>query len=649
MDPPRAERVADDMHGDPCRPQRFGIAAFGHAPDGGHDPLRRELASVLEDDAAAVEPNDAAAGEHLDALRLEALEVRDAIRDHIAAHQLLFSLDERHARSGVGEAERRLCADGAAADDDDARDGAVERGCVDGRMLRRAPDRERPRPRARRDDDGVVSALANRGRRRRFHADLDPQALDLPCEVVEIRPQVALELGRRCLVQHAAELAPLVERDLVPAQDEHPCCLEPRRPAADHRDPPRRRRGRDLQLLLVADGRVHGARRALVAHERTAEAAVVAADARPDLAGAAGLRLRRPERVREQRPPERDEVRLARGEDLLRKVGQRDRSRRDHRDSDRALDRLRRPDVNSPRHQHRADLEGHRVVVAAADVDRVDAEALHQAGDLDRLLDRDPVGLVIGAVETNGDGKGFGHLRAHALDHLREEAHAVLERPAVLVRALVRVRREEVRDQVPVRTVELDKVEPREHRAPRCVTELRDRRLDLLARQLLGDEPDRLVHRGPRNGRRRLDGWNPEEALATAVLELETRTRALVPDRLREPREARDELIVREEQLAVEGLPDRRVDMCGGDDHECRSSLRQPPVVPDRALRDGAVAVAVPEALRRLDDTVFELQGADPPGLEEVRVSSHLAWSRRAHQDMVISRLGTGRCTWKRQ
>ena len=90
------------MHGDSYRAQRFGIAAFGHAPDGGHDPLRRELASVLEDDAAAAEPNDAAAGEHLDALRLEALEVRDAIRDHIAAHQLPFSLDERHARSGVG-------------------------------------------------------------------------------------------------------------------------------------------------------------------------------------------------------------------------------------------------------------------------------------------------------------------------------------------------------------------------------------------------------------------------------------------------------------------------------------------------------------------------------------------------------------------
>ena len=48
----------------------------------------------------------------------------------------------------------------------------------------------------------------------------------------------------------------------------------------------------------------------------------------------------------------------------------------------------------------------------------------------------------------------------HRGEHLQREAHAVLERAAVLVGALVRHRRDERRDQVAVRGVQFDHVEP---------------------------------------------------------------------------------------------------------------------------------------------------------------------------------------------
>ena len=69
--------------------------------------------------------------------------------------------------------------------------------------------------------------------------------------------------------------------------------------------------------------------------------------------------------------------------------------------------------------------------------------------------------------------------RAHDLE---DEPRAIFERAAVIVLAIVDGRAQELRDEIPVRAVQLDAVEPRLARAPRALgkgvdgfADLRDR------------------------------------------------------------------------------------------------------------------------------------------------------------------------------
>ena len=61
---------------------------------------------------------------------------------------------------------------------------------------------------------------------------------------------------------------------------------------------------------------------------------------------------------------------------------------------------------------------------------------------------------------AQGDGAVVADRLAHRLEQLEQEARAVLERAAVLVRALVVEGREELERQVAVPAVDVDDVEP---------------------------------------------------------------------------------------------------------------------------------------------------------------------------------------------
>ena len=102
------------------------------------------------------------------------------------------------------------------------------------------------------------------------------------------------------------------------------------------------------------------------------------------------------------------------------------------------------------------------LVVPDRDLDPVDALLLHHPRDLDQLVGAQaaPQREVVGAVQLQDDGAAVVHPLADGAMDLDQQAQAARERPAVLVAPAVRVRREELVDQVPVGRVDLDAVEP---------------------------------------------------------------------------------------------------------------------------------------------------------------------------------------------
>ena len=118
--------------------------------------------------------------------------------------------------------------------------------------------------------------------------------------------------------------------------------------------------------------------------------------------------------------------------------------------------------ANSP-----AGFSGWGKVLPGRDVDRVGAGLLEPAADLHRVLDRVPRAepreegvRVLGRRDLHLDVEVVPDLGPDRLDGVEEQPRAVLERPAVLVLALVDGRGEELREEVAVRAVDLDAVEP---------------------------------------------------------------------------------------------------------------------------------------------------------------------------------------------
>ncbi len=100
--------------------------------------------------------------------------------------------------------------------------------------------------------------------------------------------------------------------------------------APDHGHPHRAHGRGDLELLFPAQGDVDAAGDRVRHVVAAGEAAVVAADAGPDVLRPAFFRLERPLRVGPERPAQTDEVALAFGQDALGQIGQVDGARGDH-------------------------------------------------------------------------------------------------------------------------------------------------------------------------------------------------------------------------------------------------------------------------------------------------------------------------------
>ena len=277
--------------------------------------------------------------------------------------------------------------------------------------------------------------------------------------------------------------------------------LEPGGAAADDEHAARRGSALDLDQLM-AGGRVDGAAEAHAVDEPAVQA-LVGADAGPQRIQCPVARLVRQVGVGDRRPCHADHVGVPVGKDSLADRGMRDAPRVDDRHVDRGADlaRHRRP---------RARLVLHRLQVArrAPVVADVDVQVVGQPARRQRARHREPLREVVAALHqlVHAQPDTDGHVPPDGgtdrAQDLHQEPHPVLERPAVLVVALVRERREEELEQVVVVGVDLEAVDLGLQRLPRRPAVLLDELGDLRPRQrvrhVLVDEPAGRLRRAMR-------------------------------------------------------------------------------------------------------------------------------------------------------
>ena len=239
--------------------------------------------------------------------------------------------------------------------------------------------------------------------------------------------------------------------------------LHPGRAAAGNK-PARRPIGRQqrprAEPPLPPGARIHGAadRQPL---EDAADAALVAADAMDELALASVAHLVRELGVGDLGAGHGDHVRLAGCEDLLGHRRILDAADCEHRQVRHAgLYPGGEVDEIAVGHVRRLDRPEDVVVAGGGHVHVVDPPVgLEHLGYPDRVLDVECARNEVGQTDPDADNPVVAGTRTHLLDHLACEAEAVLERPAVLVVALVVERRQELMEEVAVGDVHLRAVE----------------------------------------------------------------------------------------------------------------------------------------------------------------------------------------------
>ncbi len=258
----------------------------------------------------------------------------------------------------------------------------------------------------------------------------------------------------------------------------------------------------------------------------------------------------------------------------------------------------------------------HGVVVAAGDVEGIDALPLQHLSHGDGIHDGEAVRLVIGAGKADGDREIRPHLLADIPDNLHIDAHPVFQAPAVEIGAVVGVGGEEVGQQVAVGSVNLHQLKTGLLGPQGGIAEGVDNVLNLLDGEDMGHRLDPVLvpQLGPGEGGGGADGLGAQELLAAAVLNLDGGNRAHFPDVLRQPGQAGDVLVAGDAQMAVGGFGADVVHI-GVLHHDAAGAAGGlVPVVPHQTLGDGAVHIAHAGGLGGLEDTVLQGQGANFAG-----------------------------------
>ena len=180
-----------------------------------------------------------------------------------------------------------------------------------------------------------------------------------------------------------------------------------------------------------------------------------------------GLRTERrrrmpgPARVPQQRAGQRHGVGLAVGQHRLGLRGFRDQAHRDHLHRNLALDRLGEMQLVAGADR---DLL-RRMQAAAGHVDEM-AAARVQGARQHEALRQVPAALhPVAGGDADADRHAGGHRGLDRVEHRQHQPHAVLQRTAVIVVALVAERRQELVQQVAMRRMHLDQVQAQARRA----------------------------------------------------------------------------------------------------------------------------------------------------------------------------------------
>ena len=258
------------------------------------------------------------------------------------------------------------------------------------------------------------------------------------------------------------------------------------------------------------------------------------------------------------------------------------------------------------------------------------AGPLEDAGDLDALLGAAAARAPLVERVADEDREGLAALLLDRVDDREREAHPVLEAAAEAVGPHVQERAHELRQEVAVGGVQLDRVEARLLDPPGGLAEevdeledLGDRRLADLLALLLGVLVDDLVAGRPRQLQDAVRGAEGvvagDRALAAGMLELDGAFRAVAVHPLGQPGEARDVVVAVGDEAGDRRPAGLHVGRRGADDDEAGAAAGDVGVMVDVALADLAVGMRRADVRRDVDDPVRQLQVPELDRAEQVR------------------------------
>ena len=388
----------------------------------------------------------------------------------------------------------------------------------------------------------------------------------------------------------------------------------------------RRARGRnDLgQFGLAAGHGVLGAREREAA-ARPAEAALLHADAHPDVVEPPLGGLPRHPRVGHEGARHRDQVAGALGEQALGVARIGDPSRIDHGRPHLLLDAGRERGVRAGRRvgeRHELLVVARRLARRARDREVVElAEGVERPDDLHHVLQVEAVRDELVAADAQPEDEVAADRGPDRPDHLDREAEPVLEASPVLVGPPVHRRHPELVHEVAREGAEIGAVESRALEAARRGGVRLNDLGDLPAVERVGDLP--VLRLGDVGGRDERPLARTGEPAAPAVRDLRHHVGAFAVDRARERLEHREGRVI----PVLDAVPVE--DGARWMHARAPEALDQPRaapglllVVPDVAFGDVAV-LPEPRRVRGADDPVPERDVAQPEGREQMPEGGH--------------------------
>ena len=193
---------------------------------------------------------------------------------------------------------------------------------------------------------------------------------------------------------------------------------------------------------------------------------------------------------------------------------------------------------------------------AAGHTDRIRAGGLEHGRHLHGIIELEAMLDMVAAVHAYDHRIVRAELGLDRLDQPHAEIGATLDAATVFILALVGIGRQKLPDQIAMRTVQLDGVEPRIARSPRRLREAIDDAIDLAMAQFLRHDgfTDAGELRGDRRRGQRNGARNMRNRFTAAVIELDGDLGSLGMDRLDHLPHARNVAIIVQHRIVMQPL-----------------------------------------------------------------------------------------------